>query len=80
MSHLPKLSGQQSANSVVTPLLDNPIEKGEQEGSLNPLGNDLLIFLCSTIGIVPLFKYLKASPVIGFLSAGNHVVFVGWLL
>ena len=41
------------------------------EGSaLNPLGNDLLIFLCATIGIVPLFKYLKASPVLGFLSAG----------
>ena len=40
------------------------------EGSLNPLGNDLLIFLCATIGIVPLFKWLDASPVIGFLSAG----------
>ena len=42
----------------------------ETAGSLNPLGNDLLIFLCATIGIVPLFKWLKASPVIGFLSAG----------
>ena len=42
----------------------------EPVGSLNPLGNDLLIFLCATIGIVPLFKWLKASPVIGFLSAG----------
>lgn len=40
-----------------------------QEG-LNPLGNDLLIFLCATIGIVPLFKWLDASPVIGFLTAG----------
>lgn len=38
--------------------------------SLNPLGNDLLIFLCATIGIVPLFKWLNASPVIGFLVAG----------
>ena len=63
---------QAAANPVaVTPLLDNPIDKGGQEGSLSPLGNDLLIFLCSTIGIVPLFKYLKASPVIGFLSAGT---------
>ena len=34
------------------------------------LGNDLLIFLCVTIGIVPLFKALNASPVIGFLAAG----------
>lgn len=40
------------------------------EGALNPLGNDLLIFFCTTIGIVPLFKWLKASSVIGFLSAG----------
>jgi Kef-type K+ transport system membrane component KefB len=37
---------------------------------LNVLGNDLLIFLCATIGIVPLFKWLKASPVLGFLTAG----------
>eukprot|EP01036_Dinobryon_divergens_P023585 gene23585-31945_t len=72
LSHLPRLSAQQAAANpvAVTPLFDNPIDKGGQEGSLNPLGNDLLIFLCSTIGIVPLFKYLKASPVIGFLSAG----------
>ena len=42
----------------------------EETGTLYPLGNDLLIFLCATIGIVPLFKWLKASPVIGFLSAG----------
>lgn len=48
----------------VVPSIDEP------SGSLNPLGNDLLIFLCATIGIVPLFKWLKASPVIGFLSAG----------
>lgn len=42
----------------------------EKVSSLNPLGKDLLIFLFTTIGVVPLFKYLKASPVIGFLSAG----------
>jgi Kef-type K+ transport system membrane component KefB len=42
-------------------------ERGE---TLNLLGKDFLIFLCATIGIVPLFKYLKASPVIGFLAAG----------
>ena len=42
----------------------------ETSKTLMVLGNDLLIFLCSTIAIVPLFKYLKASPVIGFLTAG----------
>lgn len=47
----------------------SPVELGE-ESALNPLGKDLLIFLCATIAIVPLFKYLKESPVIGFLSAG----------
>jgi Kef-type K+ transport system membrane component KefB/voltage-gated potassium channel Kch len=38
--------------------------------SLDYLGNDLLIFLFATIGIVPLFKWLDASPVLGFLAAG----------
>jgi Kef-type K+ transport system membrane component KefB/voltage-gated potassium channel Kch len=38
--------------------------------TLTELGNDLFIFLCATIGIVPLFKALNASPVIGFLAAG----------
>lgn len=42
----------------------------EETKSLDPLGNDLLIFLCATIGIVPLFKQLNASPVLGFLTAG----------
>ena len=42
----------------------------EAPRALNPLGNDLLIFLCATIGIVPFFKALDASPVLGFLSAG----------
>ena len=42
----------------------------EAEGALSPLGNDLLIFFCTIIGIVPLFKWLKASSVIGFLTAG----------
>ena len=40
------------------------------ETIISALGNDLLIFLCATIGIVPLFKWLKASSVIGFLTAG----------
>ena len=53
-------------------IFDNPLTSLDQEkGSLDPLGNDLLIFLCATIGIVPLFKWLDASPVIGFLSAGT---------
>lgn len=44
--------------------------KAAEGGGLNYLGNDLLIFFCTTICIVPLFKYLKASPVLGFLAAG----------
>jgi hypothetical protein len=74
-AQLPKQIPQ---SAPVTPLLDNPIEKGDGEGSLNPLGNDLLIFLCSTIGIVPLFKWLKASPVIGFLSAGELALLIAY--
>ena len=44
------------------------IEVGK--AGLNLLGNDLLAFLFTTIAIVPLFKWLKESPVIGFLTAG----------
>ena len=43
---------------------------GELRVGLNLLGSDLLAFLFSTIAIVPLFKFLKESPVIGFLAAG----------
>jgi Kef-type K+ transport system membrane component KefB len=42
----------------------------DETSALSPLGNDLLVFLFATIGIVPLFKWLNASPVIGFLVAG----------
>ena len=55
---------------VAAPELTSVVLSADEPASLNPLGNDLLIFLCATIGIVPLFKWLKASPVIGFLSAG----------
>jgi Kef-type K+ transport system membrane component KefB len=60
------------AESVVTTGVDISNESLEEatESVLSILGNDLLIFLCATIGIVPLFKVLKASPVIGFLTAG----------
>jgi Kef-type K+ transport system membrane component KefB len=60
-----------SSDAITTSVPElNILTIDEPSGSLNPLGNDLLIFLCSTIGIVPLFKWLKASPVIGFLTAG----------
>lgn len=41
-----------------------------QPNTLLVLGNDMLVFLFSTIAIVPLFQFLKASPVLGFLAAG----------
>jgi Kef-type K+ transport system membrane component KefB len=74
------------ASNYIQPIIDGPIgnfiktiinnDKVTSEltiipsSSLDPLGNDLLIFLFTTIGIVPLFKWLEASPVLGFLSAG----------
>lgn len=62
--------------SFVPTSLDVPVEvtindeEAETVSSLSPLGNDLMVFLFATIGIVPLFKRLNASPVIGFLAAG----------
>lgn len=67
------------ASKIVEVIHDNVLKSSLFTGSaetiippssLDPLGNDLLIFLCATIGIVPFFKWLNASPVLGFLSAG----------
>lgn len=35
-----------------------------------PLGLDCLTFLASTVLVIPLFKSVKASPVLGFLFSG----------
>lgn len=61
----------ESAGDALGSVISNDFAAEDAEASaLSPLGNDMLIFLCSTIGIVPLFKWLKASPVLGFMSAG----------
>lgn len=41
----------------------------EGEG-LVPLGLDFLTFLAATVLVIPLFKSVKASPVLGFLFSG----------
>lgn len=38
--------------------------------ALVPLGLDFLTFLASTVLVIPVFKYLKISPVLGFLFSG----------
>lgn len=60
----------QAGVEAVTSTAASVAEKGEEVGGLKFLGTDLLIFLCATIGIVPLFRTLNSSPVLGFLSAG----------
>jgi hypothetical protein len=35
-----------------------------------PLGYDFLTFLTATVMVVPACKWLKISPVLGFLAAG----------
>eukprot|EP00882_Tetradesmus_deserticola_P006460 GHRQ01006797.1.p1 GENE.GHRQ01006797.1~~GHRQ01006797.1.p1 ORF type:complete len:162 (+),score=24.36 GHRQ01006797.1:479-964(+) len=35
-----------------------------------PLGYDFLTFLATTVAVVPACKFLKVSPVLGFLAAG----------
>lgn len=65
-----------TASAALSPLVANVFQSStittakESTNTLDLLGNDLLVFLCATIGIVPLFKKLNASPVLGFLSAG----------
>ena len=38
--------------------------------SLVPLGLDFLTFLSATVLVIPLFKSVKASPILGFLFSG----------
>jgi Kef-type K+ transport system membrane component KefB len=38
--------------------------------SLEALGKDIFIFLIASVVVVPLFKILKISPVLGFLAVG----------
>ncbi len=38
--------------------------------SLVPLGLDFLTFLAATVLVIPLFKSIKASPILGFLFSG----------
>ena len=68
---------QSSSSAVSSPSSSSALEavapsllKAAEGGGLNLLGNDLLIFFCTTIFIVPAFQFLKASPVLGFLAAG----------
>ena len=41
-----------------------------QEEVLLPLGLDFLTFLAATVLVIPIFKSVKASPVLGFLFSG----------
>ena len=49
-----------------------PISAAEtgQSADLDALGHDIFVFLATSVVIVPLFKALKISPVLGFLAVG----------
>ena len=59
-SHL-QPSKRSRRNSVKTFATSDP---------LVPLGLDFLTFLAATVLVIPLFKSVKASPVLGFLFTG----------
>ena len=46
------------------------IHSSLQEEVLLPLGLDFLTFLAATVIVIPVFKSVKASPVLGFLFSG----------
>ena len=48
----------------------------EGDGSLVPLGLDFLTFLATTVLVIPVFKSVKASPILGCaLSQHKMVIF-----
>ena len=40
------------------------------QDALVPLGLDFLTFLAATVLVIPIFKSVKASPILGFLFSG----------
>lgn len=46
------------------------VQSSLQEEVLLPLGLDFLTFLAATVIVIPVFKSVKASPVLGFLFSG----------
>lgn len=43
---------------------------GATQDALVPLGLDFLTFLAATVLVIPVFKSVKASPILGFLFSG----------
>lgn len=60
----------ESIQSLSSDATDKMVAISTAPNTLLVLGNDMLVFLFATIAIVPLFQFLNASPVIGFLAAG----------
>lgn len=60
----------ESIQSISSDASDKVVALSTAPNTLLVLGNDMLVFLFATIAIVPLFQFLNASPVIGFLAAG----------
>ena len=60
----------ESIQTITSSAANKIATASEAPGTLLVLGNDMLVFLIATIAIVPLFQFLNASPVIGFLAAG----------
>jgi Kef-type K+ transport system membrane component KefB/voltage-gated potassium channel Kch len=49
---------------------DNNVHDVVTKDALESLGQDILIFLAATVAVVPLAKYFRVTPVLGFIAAG----------
>lgn len=65
----PGLRGRRRGDSCVTTAVPDP---------LLPLGLDFLTFLAATVLVIPVFKSVNASPVLGFLFSGLVLGQLGW--
>lgn len=57
-------------NSLLTIAELTSVSVAEQASNLEALGNDALVFLISAVMVVPVFKLLRLSPILGFLGVG----------
>lgn len=65
-----RLQPARRPGSTVHRQLHTRLQSSLQEEVLLPLGLDFLTFLAATVIVIPVFKSVKASPVLGFLFSG----------
>jgi hypothetical protein len=56
-----------------------PLRSTQELSGLIPLSQDVMTFLASTVFVIPVFRRLKVSPILGYLLSGLILQKFGWV-